>query len=1256
MKRNHLAVFALVVGGAFALLGGAATERAWAPTCSLVPELRAVTVNQGLASYSRLVRGKETLFRAYFGLPSCADIANGANVQLIDATLTVKHQGTGATLATISTSPSPLGPEFPRITTAAGATLPADSAGDPKFVISGAALAPSPPDSSFTASFELAIRYKPQATTSAALPTTASEQRYATLTGSRTAITKVVEKRTNVLRILAVPMGTTWATAPAALQTGMTTLSRTFPVPDGTGSTLASGAPAPRTGDLFSTVGGIRYSPNPAGVDLSALLDSTGKFCGTSTNFNATAGVKEQLGGILQSWNSTNRTAPADRVVGGLDPSLAATGSTCELGRASVSSPEAWTQLDPARAGSLLGMEVCHTFGCVPSSRSDGGWHAIYPNADHLSGDANRAFNVTDRAFLADDRNAMRYSTTWTDANTVFGRDDYAMLLCKLGGATTTDCSTSAVAGTTEGAAASPATASFVMTGTTDGTAARTTVLESYKAETLPTAADPASAYRLVQKGAGAELRNDGVPVSFADSFHTEASSSHSTEALGVFSIAFPLAAGATRVELVAPSGALLYQAAASAAPQIGAAPPVVSSTQSVATQPAGTASTSETSSATTTSASPGKPSPGRPPSTPVVERKPSGGNAASSGGNAASSGGNVASSSEVSSASWVTAAASGITTASKDDAGASAIANAITADAANVTGASFDAVPPQGAPNGTADVQLNAFPTHGSSFGILTTGDVQLADDANGSSSSGADDAGGNVRGDNDLDVTVLRVNVTIPAGANCLSLNFKFLSEEFPEYVGRQYNDGFVAELDSSTWTTSGSTISAPNNFAFDPSGNVVSVNSSGNTAMSAAHAAGTTYDGATPLLTASTAVTPGQHVLFLSIFDQGDHVYDSAVFVDNLVVGTRTEADCVQGAKPVDPPNAQTATFTASDGDTAASALRAGWFLDTNRPGEPIYVLAVGDKPEVVGGVASFSLTTAVGCDGCTIQARVYDGFEASPRTDVEPSSLDTLSQPPSVAISSPKPGAVILEHDPAVLQATAYDFEGGFLGGGSFVWEAPCLFSGTRTGHTITVAPPGGGWTAPASCTVSVTATDGSGTSTTDTETLEIRADADNDRTPADKDKACNGASGDQNPLDFRGDDDGDGKPNGQDEQRCVKATEYEGFALFVPSKFNPASPPSTLGFEGVYVPYRALKDVPTSGVRISKIDGAAVPASAGLQAVVWKPVGNVGAAQIDGQKLAAYLIAHGLRNRAVTFTLRGDAATWYFEATADAFVE
>ncbi len=63
-----------------------------------------------------------------------------------------------------------------------------------------------------------------------------------------------------------------------------------------------------------------------------------------------------------------------------------------------------------------------------------------------------------------------------------------------------------------------------------------------------------------------------------------------------------------------------------------------------------------------------------------------------------------------------------------------------------------------------------------------------------------------------------------------------------------------------------------------------------------MTAANANGTTYGGATPILRASTPITPGVHSLFLSIFDQGDRGYDSAAFVDNLTINH--QAPCHSG----------------------------------------------------------------------------------------------------------------------------------------------------------------------------------------------------------------------------------------------------------------------------------------------------------------------------------------------------------------------
>jgi hypothetical protein len=267
-------------------------------------------------------------------------------------------------------------------------------------------------------------------------------------------------------------------------------------------------------------------------------------------------------------------------------------------------------------------------------------------------------------------------------------------------------------------------------------------------------------------------------------------------------------------------------------------------------------------------------------------------------------------------------ASASGATAAivptTSDATGATAIAGTLDQPSTVVTGASYDSVPPNGTPNGISNGPFSFFPTNGSSFGILTSGDVNIADDANTSASSTADDGGGNVRGNTDFDVSVLKVNLAVPLNVNCMRVDFAFYSEEFPEFVGSAFNDAFIAELDSSNWATSGSNISASNNFAFDQNGNPISINTSGATAMSAANATGTTYDGATPLLVASTPVTPGTHTLYLSIFDQGDRVLDSAAFIDNLRFASvaNPSTDCKTGATTKPPEDCT--NQTDDDGD--------------------------------------------------------------------------------------------------------------------------------------------------------------------------------------------------------------------------------------------------------------------------------------------------------------------------------------------------
>ena len=124
----------------------------------------------------------------------------------------------------------------------------------------------------------------------------------------------------------------------------------------------------------------------------------------------------------------------------------------------------------------------------------------------------------------------------------------------------------------------------------------------------------------------------------------------------------------------------------------------------------------------------------------------------------------------------------------SNDATGATALANAMVAAPGTLSGASYASVPSTGSPHGTSDA-LSFFPTNGSTFGILTTGpSVALADDPNNfGRNDGTDDQGDNVRGNTDFDVSILPpVNLNVPADGELPDLiDFKFASEEFPEYV---------------------------------------------------------------------------------------------------------------------------------------------------------------------------------------------------------------------------------------------------------------------------------------------------------------------------------------------------------------------------------------------------------------------------------------------------------------------------------------
>ena len=103
-------------------------------------------------------------------------------------------------------------------------------------------------------------------------------------------------------------------------------------------------------------------------------------------------------------------------------------------------------------------------------------------------------------------------------------------------------------------------------------------------------------------------------------------------------------------------------------------------------------------------------------------------------------------------------------------------LAFAISHGATFVTGASI--ITPASDTLATAvadsDTPLGGFPTGGNTYAILTSGDADLADDENVSEGSGADLGGGAIRGDTDRDVTIVQIDLSVPAGRNCLTFDF--------------------------------------------------------------------------------------------------------------------------------------------------------------------------------------------------------------------------------------------------------------------------------------------------------------------------------------------------------------------------------------------------------------------------------------------------------------------------------------------------
>ena len=150
--------------------------------------------------------------------------------------------------------------------------------------------------------------------------------------------------------------------------------------------------------------------------------------------------------------------------------------------------------------------------------------------------------------------------------------------------------------------------------------------------------------------------------------------------------------------------------------------------------------------------------------------------------------------------------------------------------------------------------------------------------------------------------DAVMCEMKIKVPADAKSFSMKIYFLTKEYPLWLCQQYNDFFIALLDSE-YKSSDSTLKNPDdkNLAMDKDGNPVGVNLApaglftqceNNEQVSSCKGTeelkGTGFEsnGGTGWLTTRGNVVGGEIItLRLAIWDLYDHVWDSLVLIDNF-----------------------------------------------------------------------------------------------------------------------------------------------------------------------------------------------------------------------------------------------------------------------------------------------------------------------------------------------------------------------------------
>ena len=573
--RQHLsrtAIAVLTIGLLIAnLLGASPASAAICAPTDLIPQVRGYSINQGLSSFANLIRGKDIVFRLFLSRPACAN-GTTQSVSLTGATLNVK-----AGAATLLSIPAPTNSLIPPPLLAHHSDAPAvpDSTGDPKWLVSGSALAAATPPAATPLTFEATLRYSNSAGGSGTtLPIT---------TFANNLIAKTLLPSTTPLRVLAIPLGDGAKTvasqfsakAKTATLDGFSVLGRIFPV--------ANGA-ADLTTILATETAGMRYHLNTnTQINVKPHMNASGIFCDNGSALETR--IAPQMETNLNQYNTANPgSKSADHVLGVIDQAIS---GGCTQGYALVNSAFSYVRAryktsdtdttNPVMTGALMGMELTHNFGAVPCAGSpecsadrDNGSDAGHSQNTwaHSSAAADYpdvAYNLQSPTAVGQpvaDRNVMQFAAqdpgTWLNSNTFLQKEDWALLTCKLGGPSTPDCNLP-VDGSAAAIGAQPTT---TIVGTTDGTKAGTEVFDSFAEVNGPTDQPRPSFIHLVQRNVAGGVEQDN-PVRLTDDggdgHHGSSAESHSS--IKVFSASFATDPDAVKLQLVnVTSGEVLYE------------------------------------------------------------------------------------------------------------------------------------------------------------------------------------------------------------------------------------------------------------------------------------------------------------------------------------------------------------------------------------------------------------------------------------------------------------------------------------------------------------------------------------------------------------------------------------------------------------------------------------------------------------------------------------------------------------------------